>query len=313
MKTPSLLRILLPAAALAAILAVGVWAVFALSNLPDVGHLADRGSTTRIQVRDWAGTPSTLMLGPENPFWTPLERMPAHLRDAVVAAEDFSFYGHNGIDWYEVWESLKQDLRERRFARGGSTITQQLAKNLFLSREKTFRRKLREVVLARRLEKSLTKDRILELYLNVVELGNMVHGVGEGALYHFGRRPSELTLRQSSLLAAMLPGPRVYSPGRRADLLVKRSEHILAVMLKGGKISEDQYRWALEEVPLRSLSELEADLPPRTVPAAAEPIPSRDDSRGAPGLAQGADAGSAPDPEEAPGGPAQQSPGPGEE
>jgi monofunctional biosynthetic peptidoglycan transglycosylase len=167
----------------------------------------------------------------------------------VLSGEDFSFYSHKGVDWFELRQSLVKDLRELRFARGASTVTQQLAKNLFLSRDKTVKRKVRELVLARRMEKTLTKDRILELYLNVVELGDMVYGVGAGARYHFGKQPSELSLRECTFLAAMLPGPKVYDPDLYMDRVMNRSEHLLGVMLKGRMITDDQYLVALVEIP----------------------------------------------------------------
>jgi monofunctional biosynthetic peptidoglycan transglycosylase len=100
------------------------------------------------------------------------------------------------------------------------------------------------------MEKTLTKDRILELYLNVVELGDMVYGVGAGSLYHFGKQPSELSLRESAFLAAMLPGPKVYDPDQHMDRVLNRSDHLLGVMLKGRMITVDQYLAALVEVPI---------------------------------------------------------------
>jgi monofunctional biosynthetic peptidoglycan transglycosylase len=99
------------------------------------------------------------------------------------------------------------------------------------------------------MEKTLTKDRILELYLNVVELGDMIYGVKTGARHHFGKQPSELSLRESTFLAAMLPGPKVYDPHRNRDLVMNRSDHLLGVMLKGHMITEDQYLAALVEIP----------------------------------------------------------------
>lgn len=225
------------------------WILWEVNNLPDVNSLADPDVSFQIEVSDWKGNTAPFTVGPENPAWTPLEEIPMYLRKAVLAGEDFSFYSHHGIDWYEVYQSFKRDIRERRFARGASTITQQLAKNLYLSRDKTISRKIKEIFLTRRLEKALTKDRILELYLNIVELGDMVYGVGEGAMYHFGKRPSELSLRECAFLAAMLPGPRVYNPLKHLNRVMNRSDHILAVMLKGHWITEKEYMEALVEVP----------------------------------------------------------------
>jgi monofunctional biosynthetic peptidoglycan transglycosylase len=243
----TLLFILL-ASCLAALTLAG-WTLVIIHELPDVSSLAGPGVSLTIKVRDWDGNSVPFTVGSSNPFWTPLEDIPFFLRDAVLAGEDFSFYSHNGVDWYEVYESFKRNFREHRISRGASTITQQLAKNLFLSREKTVRRKIKELILASRLEKALTKDRILELYLNVVELGDTVYGVGAGARHHFGKKPSELSLRESAFLAAMLPGPKVYDPDHNMDRVMNRSDHLLGVMLKGRKITEDQYMEALVEIP----------------------------------------------------------------
>ena len=198
---------------------------------------------------DWQGRYLPVTVGPQNADWVPLQEIPRDFQNAVMAGEDFSFYSHKGVDWFELRESLLKDFRERRFVRGASTITQQLAKNLFLSRDKTVKRKVSELVLARRMEKTLTKDRILELYLNVVELGDMVYGVRAGARHHFSKQPLELSLREGAFLAAMLPGPKVYDPDRHRDRVMDRSDHLLGVMLKGRMITEDQYLAALVEIP----------------------------------------------------------------
>ncbi len=232
------------------VLTAGGWTFASIHDLPNVSFLADPLVSFNISVRGWNGNTAILTVGPDNPYWIPFKAIPSYLQNAVLSGEDFSFYSHKGVDWFELRESLLKDFRERRFARGASTITQQLAKNLFLSRDKTVKRKVRELVLARRLEKTLTKDRILELYLNVVELGDMVYGVEAGARHHFGKQPSELSLRESTFLAAMLPGPKVYDPDLSMDRVMNRSEHLLDVMLKGQMITEDQYLAALVEIPL---------------------------------------------------------------
>jgi monofunctional biosynthetic peptidoglycan transglycosylase len=227
----------------------GVWTLVTVQGLPDVRSLSDPEGSFTVDVRDWNGRTAPFTVGPRNPSWVPLEEIPLDLQNAVLAGEDFSFYSHKGVDWFELRKSLLKDLRERRFARGASTITQQLAKNLFLSRDKTVKRKVQELALARRMEKTLTKDRILELYLNVFELGDMVYGVGAGARHHFGKKPHELSLRESAFLAAMLPGPKVYDPGQHMDRVMNRSDHLLGVMLKGRMITDDEYLAALMEIP----------------------------------------------------------------
>lgn len=244
--------------------------IVTVQDLPDEGFLTDPAAFFTIDVRGWNGNTAPFTVGPQNPDWVSLEEIPKGLQNAVLAGEDFSFYSHKGVDWFELRESLLKDFRERRFARGASTITQQLAKNLFLSREKTIKRKVRELALAWRMEKTLTKDRILELYLNVVELGDMVYGVGAGAHHYFGKQPSELSLRESAFLAAMLPGPKVYDPNRHLDRVMNRSDHLLGIMLKGRMITDDQYLAALVEIPFAG--ELSITAEPELEPGDVEEI-----------------------------------------
>jgi len=214
--------------------------VWVFWDLPDVAPLKERRATLHIEVPDWQGNLHPLRVGPQNPHWTPLEALPAELKWAVIVAEDANFYEHKGIDVAALREAIEHDLKRRRLERGASTITQQLAKNLFLSRDKTLRRKLREMVLARRMEQELSKGRILELYLNVVELGPLVYGVGNGAQHHFGKPASALTPAESAFLAAMLPGPRVaFNPETRAPRVRQRAAHILNLLGRRHLLTEE--------------------------------------------------------------------------
>jgi monofunctional biosynthetic peptidoglycan transglycosylase len=190
------------------------------------------------------------VVGPRNHWWTPAEVIPTDMKWAVIVAEDAEFYRHGGVDVKAIKDAIRYDLEHKRFARGASTITQQAAKNLFLSRDKTITRKIEEVYLARRMEQELTKGRILELYLNVVELGPMVYGVGHGARYYFDKPAHALTPRECAFLAAMLPGPqKVYNPYRHLDRVLKRSDMILGQLRRNGVLTEAEYRQALAEVP----------------------------------------------------------------
>jgi monofunctional biosynthetic peptidoglycan transglycosylase len=142
--------------------------------------------------------------------WLPLSQIAPSLRHAVIVAEDAKFYRHHGIDWEALWDALERNWKERRLYRGGSTITQQLAKNLYLDPEKTLGRKLTEALIALRMERRLSKARILELYLNVVEWGRGVYGAEAAARHHFGKSAAELTIGEAAWLAAMLPAPLRY-------------------------------------------------------------------------------------------------------
>lgn len=144
-----------------------------------------------------------------------LSRIPSHLQDAVRVAEDAAFYGHAGVDWYEVRRALVESIRELEPPRGASTITQQLSRNLFLSPDRTPWRKLREALLAVKLERALAKDRIFELYLNSIELGNGIFGVDAASRHYFRVPVSALTPEQSVELAATIPAPRTDNPDTR--------------------------------------------------------------------------------------------------
>jgi len=217
-----------------------------LALTPPVSDLADKKFSTTIQVRDWQGEYHPFVVGPKNPHWTPSSRIPSEMKWAVILAEDENFYKHEGFDVKAIKNAIKYDLEKKSLKRGASTITQQTAKNLFLSREKTITRKVKEVYLAWRMEQELTKGRIIELYLNVVELGPMVYGIGHGSRYYFGKPASAMTPRECAFLAAMLPGPRLaYNPYKNLGKVLKRSDMILKLLLKRGVLAEDEYRSAM--------------------------------------------------------------------
>jgi monofunctional biosynthetic peptidoglycan transglycosylase len=221
-----------------------------LALLPPVADLKNRKTNIDIQVKDWQGEYHPLTIGPKNRNWAGSGTIPAEMKWAVILAEDANFYKHEGVDVKAIKNAIKHDLEKKELARGASTITQQTAKNLYLSREKTVTRKLKELYLALRMEQELTKGRIVELYLNVVELGPMVYGIGHGSRYYFGKPPSAMTPRECAFLAAMLPGPRVaYNPYKNLDKVLKRSDMILGLLRKKGVLSEEEYRQALAEMP----------------------------------------------------------------
>ena len=166
--------------------------------------------------------------------WVPLAHMSPHLQRAVLVAEDASFYRHQGFDWEGLKEAVTRNWEKGALRRGGSTITQQLAKNLYLSSEKSLLRKAHEALLARELERRLTKKRILELYLNVVEWGEGIYGAEAAARHHFGTSAGDLTPDEAALLAAMLPSPRRYDPLRLTPYLSKRQAQILKWMGEDG-------------------------------------------------------------------------------
>ena len=159
--------------------------------------------------------------------WTSHRLIAESLKAAVVVSEDAAFWGHDGLDVHELRASIEDSLRRRVMPRGASTITQQLAKNLYLSPSRNPYRKLVELMIARRLEAELSKSRILELYLNVIEWGDGVWGAEAAARTYFGKSAAELTDDESALLAAAIINPRLYSPARPDARLRGRQRIIL--------------------------------------------------------------------------------------
>ncbi len=173
-----------------------------------------------------------------NQIWVPLTKISPYLVEAVIVSEDASFFWHKGIDWYEVREALKRNLQRGGIARGASTITMQVAKNLFLSTSRNPLRKFAEVIIALRMERKLSKKRILEIYLNIIELGDGVFGVESASRKYFGKSASELTMEESARLAAIIPSPLKYNPNSDAKFVRFRAKLILNRMIARAEIKE---------------------------------------------------------------------------
>ncbi|MCS7229940.1 MAG: monofunctional biosynthetic peptidoglycan transglycosylase [Candidatus Kryptonium sp.] len=173
-----------------------------------------------------------------NQIWIPISKVSPYLIEAVIVSEDASFFDHQGIDWYEVKESIKKNFQQGRIARGASTITMQVAKNLFLSTSRNPFRKLTEVVIALRMEQKLSKRRILEIYLNIIELGNGIFGVEYASRVYFGKSASDLTMEESARLASIIPSPLKYTPNSNKKFVNWRTKLILNRMLARAKIRE---------------------------------------------------------------------------
>jgi monofunctional biosynthetic peptidoglycan transglycosylase len=170
--------------------------------------------------------------------WVPYGRISPSLRRAVLVAEDDTFYEHEGVDVKAMREAFERNWKRKKLAAGGSTITQQLAKNLYLSPSRNPIRKIKEYFIARSLEKHLTKKRILEIYLNVVELGERVYGAEAGARHYFGKSARALSASEAALLAGSLPNPRVMNPGKPNKRLRFRQRMILSRMKRWGYLFE---------------------------------------------------------------------------
>ncbi len=162
--------------------------------------------------------------------WTPYPRISMHLKRAIIAAEDAKFLDHEGFDWEGIQKAYEKNLKKGRIVAGGSTISQQLAKNLFLSGRRTPWRKGQEAVITLMLEQTMSKRRILEIYLNVIEWGNGVFGAEAAARHYFGVTAATLSAEQAARLAAMVPNPRYFDRRPDSPYLARRTASILARM-----------------------------------------------------------------------------------
>jgi len=180
--------------------------------------------------------------------YIPLDLLPRHVTDAVIATEDQRFYDHHGVDPLGLVRAAFINLRQGRTVQGGSTLTQQLAKNLYLSHDRTFARKLEEFTLALWLESRLSKADILELYLNRVYLGSGAYGIDAAARRYFGKSARELSLGQSAMIAGLLKAPSKYSPLTNPAIARARARLVLSQMQEAGFITEEQEQKAAEEV-----------------------------------------------------------------
>jgi len=240
----------------AALLAAGFASVaYLYLTLPDVRTLRTQNPTTTafIELR----TRQAIERG-ETPRrvqrWVPYSRISQSLVRAVLVTEDSKFWQHDGVDLEQIKESIETNIERMEFARGASTITQQLAKNLYLSPSKNPIRKLRELLIARRLEAELTKQRILEIYLNVIEWGNGIYGAEAAARTYFGKPASAVSPQEAALMAAAITNARLFDVSRPSARLRNRQAMVLRRMggAKPPPATTDPIEQALpavEEVP----------------------------------------------------------------
>ena len=219
--------------------AVALYVIWLIVTFPDVAVLAKEAPKTtafmelrRAELRR-EGKDDTIQYD-----WVPYGRISPYLRRGVLVSEDNEFYEHGGVDTQAMKEAFERNWKRGRLAYGGSTITQQLAKNLYLSPSRNPLRKIREYFIARSLEQHLTKKRILELYLNVVEMGARVYGAEAAARFYFSKSASALTPNEAALLAGCLPNPRLMSPGAPNRRLRSRQRMILSRLRRWGYLFE---------------------------------------------------------------------------
>ena len=222
---------LLLGAASAAVLAVGGLLWWVMPDLPDAAQLREVRLQTPLQVFTSDGA-LLAEFGEKRRNPVTIAEVPAIVRQAFIAAEDERFYEHPGVDWVAMGRAVADFAVTGQKRRGASTITMQVARNFFLTPEKTFARKLREVVLAVRIERSLGKDEILELYLNKIFLGQRAYGVAAAAQVYYGKRLAELTLDEAAMLAALPKAPSTVNPVANPDAAMNRRNYVLRRMLE---------------------------------------------------------------------------------
>ena len=200
-------------------------------TLPDVRPLARTNPTTtafmELRIEEARVEGRTFAI---RHTWVPYAQMSPNLKRAVIVTEDAAFFDHDGIDLNEIKASLEKNWDEGQFFRGASTITQQLAKNLYLSPSRNPMRKVKELLITRRLEAELTKRRILEIYLNMIEWGDGIFGCEAAARVYFGKSAAELSREEAALLAGAIINPREHSPAKPTKRLLRRQQIILRRM-----------------------------------------------------------------------------------
>lgn len=190
-------------------------------------------------------------LCPGSKNYVPLTQISQYLQKAIVLTEDSTFFTHNGFDWGSIEKNAREGWESGSFKKGGSTITQQLAKNMFLTGDRTFIRKGVEAIITDRIENTLTKKEILERYLNVVEFGKNIFGVKDAAKYYFKKTPAELSVVESAFLALVLPNPVKYSMSYYKKELTpfakKRLTQIIENMFRYHRITPEEYEQAIQQ------------------------------------------------------------------
>lgn len=222
--------------------ALAVTGGYAYINLPSIAGMETCFTTTMHQV----------LLCNKSDKYVRLSQISPHLKNAVIISEDVAFYSHNGFDFAEMKNSFQKNIKKMSFARGGSTLTQQLAKNLYLNGDKTLTRKIKEFILTKRIEDKYSKNVILEKYLNVVQFGSALYGVKSASEYYFQKPPSMISPLEAAFIAFLLPNPEKYSMSYQKKELTPFAKgiikNILSKMYHYRKISEAEYNTAKSQL-----------------------------------------------------------------
>ena len=240
------LAVLAGAGLLVFLLLIALALAVAYPNLPDINSLADYRPKLPLRVYSSDGV---LLgeFGEERRTFVPIARIPQVMKDAVLAAEDARFYQHGGVDYKGVARAALENLRDAR-SQGASTITMQVARNFYLSTEKTFTRKIYEILLALKIESLLSKDQILELYMNQIFLGQRANGFAAASDIYFGKKLSEVSVAEAAMLAGLPKAPSAYNPIANPRRATQRQRYIIDRMFETGFITETQHEEALAQV-----------------------------------------------------------------
>lgn len=208
---------------------------------PDISRLKkvnpQKSSFMQYREKEWQEQGRSIKI---KQIWTPLSQVSPFLVRAVLIAEDDKFWMHEGFDFEAIQKAIEKDIKERKFKFGGSTISQQLAKNLYLTPSKNPIRKIKEAILTWRIENNLTKKRILEIYLNIAEWGDGIFGIEAASRHYYGKSSSELTAEEAARLASVLPNPRKYNPTGTSRYVENRSRLIYNIMVKRGIVIDEE-------------------------------------------------------------------------
>src|SRR4051794_26548593 len=249
------------AASMLLVLVASAWFLISLRNgLPDVDALRRIGEMDQATVVFDRNDQLAFTIFKEQRTDVPLAQMSPNVTNAILAIEDQRFYQHKGFDTIRIVSAMLANIRHGRLAQGGSTITQQLARQSFLTPDKTYRRKLQELILAGRIERLYSKDQILEMYLNKVYFGDGLYGVEAAARGYFGKHASELTVPEAALLAGLVKSPSSYAPTVSLERAVARRNVVLQAMVDYGAIDGTTSQTARKTKPVLK-DNLRADEP----------------------------------------------------
>jgi penicillin-binding protein 1A len=227
------------------IMSIALWVYQLVQDLPDERAIRHFNPHAFTVLHDKDGEALAYLHEDKNQIWAPLSQISESIKKAIIATEDPYFLKHSGINYRQTWESIKDNLRVWKLVRGGSTITQQVAKNVYLSSEKTLARKIREYFLAKRMESLLSKERILEIYMNEVGWGYGIYGIELASRFYLDKHADEVNIAEAAFLSAMLRNPSYYNPYKEVDRVIKRQQLVINLMLRHDLINREEHDEAL--------------------------------------------------------------------